>query len=815
MSGNQSVRYGIDLGTTNSSIAILRDNDVFIVPSKNNMRITPSVVRFAVASGQIHGTEVGENARQQLKVSGAGRVAQRFKREMGEPNWRFAVQGSDHTETAADLSALVLRELVDSLKRTPGLPDLEGAVITVPAIFQTPARNDTLRAGEAAGIGYVQLFPEPEAAALAFGHKAGSKGNPVWLVYDLGGGTFDAALVRGEDGVFTKIDTDGNRDLGGSDLDSLIVKELMLPQLLPALRQAALSSGPNGPGEVWWQLILIAEAAKIDLDVAPEARPEGSFNGVDVVFRLRKADVDALQARLFAETLGICHRLLERNRFAPHQVERVILVGGPTRSPFLRAMIEKGLDRGDGKSRIQGLGIPLDASIDPMTVVAQGAALYAASLRMPSPPRDASQTVVAKRVSIDGNMPTQVLPDDVDLIVAGRVRAGNSGLEVNDKWAVVIERLEGDKGEGWHSEVITLKGNGAFTRLVALHTGQNSFQVRVLDAQRRAVDVDETARFDVVRGPQVPPLTLDRGLGIGNVQAHTDWFFRKGDALGGEPRTIVYTTTVALTKGGGEEIVIPLVEGFEELTSLNNVIHSLRIEYASCRQEIPAGAEIRVTLAVDRNQTISMAAAFVDHAVPISPQHIRFASEPTDVRAKLDMVKANMPLFREVRKQSMDIDQVVSRIEENEYVAEVETLLGEGSASEPGAWRKARDLVLTMLKAQQPHLDSVDGLLSWDKVKAKCERNVHIIQGLATEAGDLGREWQREFAELCRRFEEAVAKKDRKNTPLLAFRLIPDHACKQEVLKAYIIEGGGDPLEGLEKRQTQKPPEADTTVKRK
>lgn len=127
----------------------------------------------------------------------------------------------------------------------------------------------------------------------------------------------------------------------------------------------------------------------------------------------------------------------------------------------------------------------------------------------------------------------------------------------------------------------------------------------------------------------------------------------------------------------------------------------------------------------------------------------------------------------------------------------------------------ARDAVLMMLKAQQPHLDSVDGLLSWDKVKVKCERNVHIIQGLVADAGDLGRDWQREFADLCRRFEEAVAKKDRKNAALLAFRLIPDHACKHEELRAYMNEGGGDPLEGLEKRQTQKPPEADTTVKRK
>jgi molecular chaperone DnaK len=811
MSGNQSVRYGIDLGTTNSSIAILRDNDVFVVPNKFNVDITPSVVRFAVKGGQIHATEVGENARQQLKISGAGRGVQRFKREMGEPNWRFTVLGTDHSASAADLSALVLRELIESLKRTPGLPELHGAVITVPAIFQTPARNDTLRAGEAAGIGYVQLLPEPEAAALAYGHKAGSKGNQVWLVYDLGGGTFDAALVRGEDGVFTKIDTDGNRDLGGSDLDSLIVHELMIPQLPPQLRQAALPGGTMGPSELWWQMIHIAEAAKIELDVAPETRPEGNFMGVDVEFHLRKADVDAVQARLFADTLDICRRLLERNRFAPRQVERVILVGGPTRSPFLRAMIEHGLDRGDGKSRLRGLGIPLDASIDPMTAVAQGAALYAASLRMPSPPRDASQAG-AKQVSIDASMPTQVLPDDVDLVVAGRVHTGSSGLEVNDKWSVVIERLEGDKGEGWQSEPIALKGNGAFTRLVTLQAGQNSFQVRVLDAQRRAVDVDETARFEVTRGYQVPPLTLDRGLGIGSVEGRTDWFFRKGDPLGGEPRTVVFKTTVALTKGGSKEIVIPLVEGFEERTNLNNVVHSLRIAYASGRQEIPVGAEIQITLAVDRNQTISMAAAFVDYAVPISPQHVQFASEDVDVRAKLELVKANMPLFSEVRKQSKDIDQVVAHIEENEVVAQVETLLRHGSAREPGAWRKARDAVLTMLKAQQPHLDKVDGLLSWDKVKGKCERNVHIIQGLAADAGDLGRDWQREFAELCRRFEEAVAKQDRTNAALLAFRLIPDHACKHEVLRAYMNEDGGDPLEGVEKRQTQKPPEADTTV---
>jgi molecular chaperone DnaK len=806
----QSIRYGIDLGTTNSNIAILRGDEVFVVPSRHDMRITPSAVAFVVKNGQLTRADVGQTARQQLKVN-PRMVAQQFKKQMGETGWRFPVAGVEAAESACDLSARVLRELVDSLKRHADLPPLHGAVITVPAIFQNPAREDTLRAGEAAGIGHVQLLPEPEAAALAFGQRAGTAGNPVWLVYDLGGGTFDAAIVRGEDGVFTKVDTDGDRNLGGSDLDAAIVRDLILPQLPEAVRRAAQPGANGWPSEVRWQLALLAEEAKVKLDVDEEVSEEGEFAGIDCQFTLRRADVEALQRRLFARTLAICHRLLGRSGYRPQQIDRVVLVGGPTRSPFLRRMLEHGLPEAAGAPPLAGLGIALDGSVDPMTAVARGAALFAASQRLPEEALATRRPAApAGGVTVQMSTPAQVLPDDTDVIVAGR------GVAAGERWSVVIERLEG-QAVGWHSEPIALKANGGFTRRVSLQRGQNRFQVRIFDERRQAVPCDATAQFEIVRGIQVGELTLEQGLGIADVRGRTEWFFRKGDPLPSGPTTLVFKTTVALAKQASQEIIVPLVEGSEERANLNTEVYRLRIAYTAGYRDIPAGAEVHITLSVDRNRMISMSAALPGHELPIPPGHTIMASSRAvgDIRAKLDLVKGNLPLFKEVRAQSRAVSQVLAEIEEGEYVAEVEALLDEGSPEQPQAWAKAHDLVLDMLKAQQPHLDEVDRLISWDKVQTKCDRNVRVMKELVAETDGLSASWKREFDELVKRYQAAVARKDRKEASGLAFGQLPRHVCTVESLKQYLNDGVVDPLQGVDDQETRKPAPVKGEIERK
>ena len=219
MSTSESIRYGIDLGTTNSSIALMVGDRVEVVRNKFNLETTPSVVAFWRESGQTQ-VEVGQLARQMILRDGA-RVAAEFKQNMGDASVMF--EGLDVRESPHQLSARVVRELCASVKRQVGLPPARAALITVPAAFKNPARDDTQRAGEAAGLVYVELFPEPCAAALAYGRHANAERTPIWLAFDLGGGTFDAALVRAQEGVFTVLDSEGDRHLGGKNLDEAIL----------------------------------------------------------------------------------------------------------------------------------------------------------------------------------------------------------------------------------------------------------------------------------------------------------------------------------------------------------------------------------------------------------------------------------------------------------------------------------------------------------------------------------------------------------------------------------------------------------------
>jgi molecular chaperone DnaK len=811
MSSQQSIAYGIDLGTTNSSIAILRGDDVHVVPSRHDMRITPSVVAFSVKGGQVSRAEVGMTARQKLKLT-PGLVCRDMKSQMGEPNWRFAVPGTSVAESATELSARVLRELTDSLQKDGALPPLQGAVITVPAIFNAQAREDTLRAGKAAGIGHVQLFPEPEAAALAFGHKAGTQGHPVWLVYDLGGGTFDTAIVRGEDGVFTKVATDGDRHLGGTNLDEAIVRELMLPRLPDALRAKVVQGGTVQRNSVWWQLVFIAEQAKIALDTAEEYSFGDAVEDFDLDLRLARGEVEALQVRLFGPTLDICRRVLAQSRYESRHIDRVVLVGGPTRSPFLRRMLEKGIADAGGGARVAGLGIALDASVDPMTAVAQGAALFAATQRLP---RDATvaRPAGADAVAIEHHTPAQVLPDDGDVIATGRVTS--TGAAVNERWSVEIVRLE-ERGEGWRSEPIALKANGGFARRVDLHRGQNRFEVKVFDDKRQPRPTGTSGVFEVMRGIQTSERTLDRGLGIADHLGLTQWFFQRNDPIPGAAVTIPLRTTVRLARDSAEEIVIPLVEGNEERADLNAEIYALRIPYNAVQREIPQNAIINVSLAVDANSIVTMKAHFADYDVPIAPRQVGIGSDITvgDARAKLVLVKKNLELFRDVRRQSQPIDKVVADIDEGEYVAEVETLLREGSDQYPQAWSKAHALVLKMLRLQQPHLGRVDELLSWAQVLARCDKNMRIIHDRVNETEGLSADWTRRYEELRSAYAEAVRRQDKKEAVKIAFNLMPEHLCRIEKLREF-VEEGADPLKGTDERETAKPTPIKGTVERR
>src|SRR5215468_70665 len=396
------VYLGIDLGTTNSTAAAFDGEQVTLVRNAQGSPLTPSVVRID-ARGQV---AVGARARRFLE-SDPDNTRTEFKRLMGTTGAiKFPASGAERRPE--ELAAEVLRSLRADVKEQLGfLP--ERAVVSVPALFELPQSAATSEAARLAGFERVELIQEPVASAIAAGWTADDEGR--WLVYDLGGGTFDASLLETREGFLRVVGHDGDNFLGGRDFDWAIV-DWVLAQLAGGLsrREPALA-GALG------KLKLAAEEAKIELSRVDEATlslPGWQVGGrtIDVDLVLARAKLEELAAPLVERTVEVCRRLLETHGGAP--VTRVVLVGGPTVMPSLRARVEAALG-------------PLAAGIDPMTLVARGAAIYATTAGLDARPAVAPATarrrlwlqypavssmlnphVVGKLVGDEGARPTHV-----------------------------------------------------------------------------------------------------------------------------------------------------------------------------------------------------------------------------------------------------------------------------------------------------------------------------------------------------------------------------------------------------------------------
>jgi molecular chaperone HscA len=364
----KGLAVGIDLGTTNSVVAISRDQKVEVVRDARGSGLVPSVVAY------IEGAEplVGEIARRQLldrpetvvssikRLMGRGiadlqKLGGQLPYELGPAAEggmaRLAVGG--RLLTPVEISADILRAVKERAELALGR-QVDRAVITVPAYFDDAARTATRDAGRLAGLDVLRLVAEPTAAALAYGLDSKSEG--VFAVYDLGGGTFDFSLLRLEKGVFQVLATGGDAALGGDDLDHAV-----------AARFLAERGGEVTRDEIK-QALATARLAKECLTTKPAWDGTLQLDGGDSDHAIDLAAFEALAMPFVARTLSICAAVLEDAGLAATALDGIVLVGGSTRVPLVRREVAAFFGRE-----------PL-ADIDPDEVVAVGAALQAEAL---------------------------------------------------------------------------------------------------------------------------------------------------------------------------------------------------------------------------------------------------------------------------------------------------------------------------------------------------------------------------------------------------------------------------------------------------
>lgn len=348
---------GIDLGTTNSCVAVVEGGSPDVIPNSEGERTTPSVVAFTRDGERL----VGSMALRQ-KATNPGRTVSSVKRRMGT-DWRIGIDGKEFSPQ--EISAMILRKLrTDAEKYLNG--EVTDAVITVPAYFNDMQRNATKDAGTIAGLNVLRIINEPTAAALAFGLDHGDP--QMVMVYDLGGGTFDVSVIEIGDDVIEVLATAGNNRLGGDDFDERLARHLA------ESFQRVTGVDITSDQVAYLRVREAAEQAKKELSSMESTvvnlpflsqNAQGPLHMEETVTR---AQFENLTRDLVEATTGPVQQALNDAGIAASELGRVLLVGGSTRIPA----VQKHVEALTGKHP--------ESSINPDECVAQGAAIQAATL---------------------------------------------------------------------------------------------------------------------------------------------------------------------------------------------------------------------------------------------------------------------------------------------------------------------------------------------------------------------------------------------------------------------------------------------------
>lgn len=586
---SSTINFGIDLGTSNSLIAKFDKGEVLVYKNPSGFKESlPSVVGF-----RNDRVLVGEQARTYLTRDSRS-VVSRFKRKMGTSE-SFHIKALDASRSPVELSACVLKELKTFVQSGE---EVDAAVITIPASFDTLQSNATKEAGQQAGFKTVVLLQEPIAASLAYANRERNIDlkNSQWLVYDLGGGTFDAALVRIVEGELTVVDHEGDNYLGGTDFDALLVEKLVVPELN---RQGhfddllgSLKSQSGSRNALWHALLAKAEEAKVELsaktaaeiDIGTLTVEDDDGNVLDPIVTVTRSDFEALIKEAVDGTIDRVKRILTRNALQPSDLKFILMVGGSTYIPFVRKRVE------------EVMGIPANTNVDPTNAVAVGAAYFAGTKERA---QKAASTKPGPSLKV-------------------RMAYNKTSQETEEPFTAKVEGA----GEGMHYRILSEDGSydsglrKLGTRIVEdlpLREGAyNLFTLKVFDGQGSPVALDADViqiaqgRYSVT-GQMLPE---DICLVVDDAVAHDTRLvplFNKNVVL---PTHTKRTQEVGRTivKGSSDELRILVVEGpANRHSSTNKPLGMLLITGKQISRDLIKGTEVdlKITMSESRDLTLS------------------------------------------------------------------------------------------------------------------------------------------------------------------------------------------------------------------
>jgi molecular chaperone DnaK len=722
-----TIDYGIDLGTSNSAIAVQVGGQPVLLADAMGEVLLPSAVHVDSAG---HLTVGAEAVRR--RSAEPENTAVEFKRQMGT-NQVTPFPASGRSLTAEQLSSEVLRALARRAEERDGFA-LKAAVITIPAMFQLTQCEATRRAAELAGIEHAPLLQEPIAAAIAHSGSGYAK-EGHWLVYDLGGGTFDVSLVRSRAGRLQVVDHDGDNHLGGKDFNRVLARwaaeQVRAEGLLGEFRRTDPALAP-----AFARLASEAERVRIalsqdDVAIFEVAHLAAGASGQPVGVRLEvtRSILESLIEPIVARTIALCRSLLGRNRPPASGLKGVVLVGGPTRTPAVPRALEA------------ELGMEARHLMDPTTIVAAGAALFASTQKLPVALRRARSSAVQLELEYE-SMTTNPRP-----LLIGKVDSDTGAVGL----AIKVARSDG----AFMTGPVQVSTQGTFAVPLALAAGAlNVFHIEV--SRAGAVVTAEPAQFSILHGMSIAKPPLSQSVGVMLADNSVRWYLRKGAVLPARS-TVTHATTTALHRGeSGDAIKVPLVQGESERADRNRVIGVLTIHAKSIARDLPAGAEIEVTLEVDEfSRTtargyVPLLDRWFDEIVNLSIEDKTAEQVSTGLVAQVDRLKqleeeAAALEAAEGGGAAADGD---ARSGMDHRVREVEDLLAEGD-------RDSVELAEQMVRLMTHELDKVES----DNKSGGLAHSFQSALSFARSIMETGKE--RDQAEsLAREFDDAMAHGD-------------------------------------------------------
>ena len=500
------INYGIDLGTSNSAIVRMQRGAPVVIKNDFQGDTTPSAVAFGRGARIRVGTQAHNQLRgdrlRTLKLDREhSNVSVEFKRTMGsDRRYTHSVDPSAGL-TSEELSAEVLKEL----RRYVTDGDVSAAVIAIPAAFNVPQQQATLRAAELAGLRQCLLLQEPVAAAMAYGLLEAVHAYEKWLVFDFGGGTFDVALALVEDGQITVKDTEGDNYLGGKDLDRAVVEKNILEAVGYDIdihdyvaEESRRATWLRDALKHWAEEANIAlsfrESHHVISDLDEIKLADGRY--VDLDFEITRERLRPVVEPIFQRAIDKAKVLLTRHGLSGSDLDELILVGGPTYSPILREMLAKQIR-------------PPNTSMDPMTVVAKGAALYASTVALAS---DLGPAAHSRGSSAQSTLRLEVgyEPTSISREEFVTVKCRNpSDLRRLGPLTVELHRT----GTGWRSGKHPLTEHGALFELELEENRVNIFDLVVTTSRGDGV-ATHPSEITIIHGTKVTGSPLPNNLGI-------------------------------------------------------------------------------------------------------------------------------------------------------------------------------------------------------------------------------------------------------------------------------------------------------------